>query len=256
MHYTATLHKYVLKSALRIRDPRSSASLTHGPGSGSGIGFSGSRIQNPYFWELSDKSLGKKFYNSLKTGPNFFLEHFKNKIIFNFVKFVAIKKVWQQISLHSSLLLLFFDPGSGTGKNQDPRSGINIPDPQHCLKYLNLNNDQEQQAAVRSISVPLQAIQAPRQVSLLLSGSSVWKPPIGCTFRPKASPLCIGWNQCCVWIRIRICRMCVPDPSLSVRIWILPLISQKSKKSLDIYYFVTFYKLFIFEAWCECSLKK
>jgi hypothetical protein len=25
------------------------------------------------------------------------------------------------------------DPGSGMGKNQDPGSGINIPDPQHCL---------------------------------------------------------------------------------------------------------------------------
>jgi hypothetical protein len=37
-----------------------------------------------------------------------------------------------------SLLLLFLvpgslirDPGSGMGKNQDPGSGINIPDPQH-----------------------------------------------------------------------------------------------------------------------------
>jgi hypothetical protein len=28
------------------------------------------------------------------------------------------------------------DPGSGMGKNQDPGSGINIPDPQHWLKYL------------------------------------------------------------------------------------------------------------------------
>jgi hypothetical protein len=27
------------------------------------------------------------------------------------------------------------DPGSGMGKNQDPGSGINIPDPQHCYKY-------------------------------------------------------------------------------------------------------------------------
>jgi hypothetical protein len=24
------------------------------------------------------------------------------------------------------------DPGSGMGKNQDPGSGISIPDPQHC----------------------------------------------------------------------------------------------------------------------------
>jgi hypothetical protein len=28
----------------------------------------------------------------LKTGPNFFLQHLKNKIIFYFVKFVATKK--------------------------------------------------------------------------------------------------------------------------------------------------------------------
>jgi hypothetical protein len=30
------------------------------------------------------------------------------------------------------------DPGSGMGKNQDPGSGINIPDPQHCTKYIHL----------------------------------------------------------------------------------------------------------------------
>ncbi len=35
---------------------------------------------------------------------------------------------------HSSLLLLFLDPGSGMGKNQDSGSGINIPDPQHCIQ--------------------------------------------------------------------------------------------------------------------------
>jgi hypothetical protein len=42
---------------------------------------------------------------------------------------------------YPSLLLLFLDPGSdirdpgsGIGKNQDPGSGINIPDPQHCKK--------------------------------------------------------------------------------------------------------------------------
>jgi hypothetical protein len=33
---------------------------------------------------------------------------------------------------HPSVLLLILDPGSGMGKNQDPGSGINIPDPQHC----------------------------------------------------------------------------------------------------------------------------
>ncbi len=68
------------------------AFLTMDPDLGSGIGFFpdlGSRIRTPYFLELSDKFLGKKFYNSLKTGPNFFLRHLKSKIILNFVKFMA-----------------------------------------------------------------------------------------------------------------------------------------------------------------------
>jgi hypothetical protein len=46
--------------------------------------------------------------------------------------------VSQQIFFHRFLLLLFLDPGteirdpeSGVGKNQDPGSGINIPDPPH-----------------------------------------------------------------------------------------------------------------------------
>jgi hypothetical protein len=52
----------------------------------------GSWIQTPYFLELSDKFLGKIIYNSLETCPNFFLHHLKNKIIFNFVNFVATKK--------------------------------------------------------------------------------------------------------------------------------------------------------------------
>jgi len=76
----------------------------------------GSRIPNPYFLELSDKFLGKKFYNSLKTGPNFFLQHFKNKIIFNFVKFVARKKGMtinffsplSDVSVFGSATLLFY----------------------------------------------------------------------------------------------------------------------------------------------------
>jgi hypothetical protein len=66
------------------------------PDPGSGIGFFripdlGSRIPNPYFWELRDNFLDKKFYYrySLNIGPIFFLQHFKNKIIYIFVKFVA-----------------------------------------------------------------------------------------------------------------------------------------------------------------------
>ncbi len=65
-------------------------------------------------------------YNSLKIGPNFFLQHFKIKIVYNFVKFVATKKVWQQFFFSSLSFVPVF--GSGIG---DPGSGINIPDPQH-----------------------------------------------------------------------------------------------------------------------------
>jgi hypothetical protein len=37
--------------------------------------LSGSQIPTPYFLEFSDKFLGKKFCNSLKTGSNFFLQN-------------------------------------------------------------------------------------------------------------------------------------------------------------------------------------
>jgi hypothetical protein len=91
----------------------------------------GFRIPNPYFWELFDNFLGKKFYNSLKIGPNYFLQHFKNKTILNFVKFVATKNGMTTIFFHPSVLLLFLDPGSeirdtgsGMGKNQDPGFGM------------------------------------------------------------------------------------------------------------------------------------
>ncbi len=101
---------------------------------GSGIGFFPdleSRIPNPYFWELIDNFWGKKFYNSLKIGPNFFLQHFKTKIICNSVKMWLHKKLWQQFLFHPSLLLLFLDPGSEIqypgSEIRDPRSGIRDP---------------------------------------------------------------------------------------------------------------------------------
>ena len=116
-------------------DPGSGAFLTLGPGKA----FSGSRIPTPYFVELSDKFLGKKFYNSLKTDPNFFLQLFKNKIIFNFVKFVATKKDMTKIFFTPLICCCFGsgirDSGAGMGKNQDPGSGINIPGPPHCTLH-------------------------------------------------------------------------------------------------------------------------
>jgi hypothetical protein len=60
------------------------------------------------------------------------------------VKFVATKK-----GLTTNFFVLFLDPGSGIrdpesgmGKTQDPGSGINIPDPQHCCDaHLSLVED-------------------------------------------------------------------------------------------------------------------
>jgi len=49
-----------------------------------------SRIANPYFWELSDNILGKKFYNSLKIGPNFFFSISK-------IKYFSTSGFWQRV---------------------------------------------------------------------------------------------------------------------------------------------------------------
>ncbi len=57
------------------------------------------------------------------------------------MKFVATKKCLTKKFFFTPLFFYLFldpgseirDPGSGMGKNQDPGSGINIPDPQHCL---------------------------------------------------------------------------------------------------------------------------
>ncbi len=59
------------------------------PDPGSGIGFFRIPDTKPIFLRVLWQFLGKKLYKSLKIGPNFFLQHFKTKIIFNFVKFVV-----------------------------------------------------------------------------------------------------------------------------------------------------------------------
>ncbi len=63
--------------------------------------------------------------------------------MFNFVKFVATKKgTGMTTNLFSPLAFVAVfesgirDPGSGMGKNQDLGSGINIPDPRHCLTHM------------------------------------------------------------------------------------------------------------------------
>jgi hypothetical protein len=96
-----------LKSSVADPDTGSGAFLT--PGSRIWNRFfpdPGSRFPDPesqthIFESLVKVFLGKKFYNSLKIGPNFFLQHFISKIIFNFVKFVAPKK---------GMTTIFFSP--------------------------------------------------------------------------------------------------------------------------------------------------
>jgi hypothetical protein len=96
--------KVLLMSSVADPDPGSGAFLTPGPGSGiRNRFFSRSRIPTPYFLKLSEKFLGKRFYNSLKTGQFFSSAFKKKKIIYNFVKFVATKK---------GLTKIFFSPVS------------------------------------------------------------------------------------------------------------------------------------------------
>jgi hypothetical protein len=78
----------------------------------------------PIFLKLCDIFLDKKFCNSLKIEPNFFIQHFKNIIIFNIVKFVARKK---------GMTTNFFSPLSfvaafGSGIRDGGKSGSGIRD--------------------------------------------------------------------------------------------------------------------------------
>ncbi len=105
---------------------------------GSGIGFF--RISDPGSQDHIFKSfltvfLVKSSITLWKLAQIFFFSTSKLTIFWNLW---LHKKVWQLIFFHLSLLLLFLDPGSeirdlgsGMGKNQDPGSGINIPDPPH-----------------------------------------------------------------------------------------------------------------------------
>jgi hypothetical protein len=103
----------------------------------------GFRITNPYFLELSDKFLGKKFFNSLKTGPNFFLQHFKNKIIFNFVKFCGYKKRCDNKFFSPLSFVKVFgsgirNPGSGMGKKSGSRIRDKHPGSATLVQYLHV----------------------------------------------------------------------------------------------------------------------
>jgi hypothetical protein len=52
------------------------------------------------------------------------------------MKIVATKNGRREKFPHPPILVLLLDPGSGMDKNQDPGSGINIPDPQHWMEIV------------------------------------------------------------------------------------------------------------------------
>jgi hypothetical protein len=71
----------------------------------------------------------KRFHNSLKTGPNVFLQHFKNKIIFNVGEICGYEKRYDNKFFSPLSFVAVFgsgiqDPGS---EIRDPRSGIRDP---------------------------------------------------------------------------------------------------------------------------------
>ncbi len=116
---------------ISVADPGAGAFLTPGSGIRNRF-FPDPGSQTHIFESLITIFLVKtsKIYNSLKIGPNSFLQHFKNKIILNFVRFVATKQ-GMTTNLFSPLSFVdvfgsgIRDPGSRMGKNQDPGSGIN-----------------------------------------------------------------------------------------------------------------------------------
>jgi hypothetical protein len=64
-------------------------------------------------------------HNSLKIGPHFFLQHFKTKIIYNFVKYVATQKgmttnFFSPLSFVAALGSWIRDPGWVKIRIRDP----------------------------------------------------------------------------------------------------------------------------------------
>ncbi len=124
-------------SSVADPDPGSGAFLTPGFGIRTGF-FPDPGSQDHIFKSFLTIFLVKSFLSLWKLAKIFFLQHFKTKIIYNFVKFVATLKGMTTYFFFASLFCYCFesgirDPGSGMGKNQDPGSAINIPDPPHWL---------------------------------------------------------------------------------------------------------------------------
>jgi hypothetical protein len=103
-----------------VADPDSGSSAFLTPGSGMGFFRISDGFQTHIFQSLVTNFWVKKLYNSVKTDKKIFLQHFKNKILFNFVKFVATKKGMTTHFFHPPLLLLFLDPGWVKIRIRDP----------------------------------------------------------------------------------------------------------------------------------------
>jgi hypothetical protein len=116
---------------ISVADPGSGAFLT--PGSGIRNRFFpdlGSRIPDPYFWELSDNLLGKSFINLWKLAQIFFfsISEIQFSILWNLW---LQKKVWQQFFFSPLSFVAVFgseirDPKPGC-EIRDPRCGIRDP---------------------------------------------------------------------------------------------------------------------------------
>ncbi len=101
-----------------VGDPGSGTFLTPG----FGIRNSFFRIQDPgsqthIFKSFGDNFFCIKFYNSLKIGTNFYLHHFKNKIVQFCEIFGSEKKYNNLFFFHPCLTWLLLDLGSGMVKN-------------------------------------------------------------------------------------------------------------------------------------------
>jgi hypothetical protein len=121
--------------------------------------------------------LGKKFYNSLKIGPNFFLQHFKNKIIYNFVKLVATKKGMTINFFHTTHFFAVFgsgvrNPGSGMGnKKHDPDSKVRDKHPGSATLIVDKDTLVGGYAEREWQAVRLSGRQAGRNAAVMQAGS-------------------------------------------------------------------------------------
>jgi hypothetical protein len=88
----------------------------------------GSRIQGSKIHRIPDPDPLHWFFSDPES--KFFSSAFQNCLQIWEIHGSKKKKVMKKIFFTPLSFIAVF--GSGMGKNQDPGSGINIPDPQHC----------------------------------------------------------------------------------------------------------------------------